>query len=242
RARLTAVGTFLRYAGVLAPLVFLAQFLLLSPAGDLARGGDDSEARAPTAEAPAGGDLPSVVFVVLDALPTAMLLDGDGAIDAELYPNLAALAGEATWYRNYTTWSAYTYEAVPSLLTGRVPGTETVIPDAARYPDNLFTLLAATHDIDAVEQITRLCPPALCRSDRDRAFVDLLRTARDWWVDGTAGDLDHGARVLPGQLEPDRGDELIRWIDGIDPGASDRPGLWFHHVLLPHEPWVLLPD
>ena len=35
----------------------------------------------------------------------------------------------------------------------------------------------------------------------------------------------------------------MRWIDEQDfRQGSGAPGLWFHHVVLPHEPWSLLDD
>ena len=47
-------------------------------------------------------DLPALLqpgdLLVFDGLPTGLLLDGQGRIDAELYPNLAELAGTSTWY------------------------------------------------------------------------------------------------------------------------------------------------
>jgi hypothetical protein len=41
-------------------------------------------------------DAAPVVMVMFDGLSTGTLLDGEGRIDAELYPNLARLAGDST--------------------------------------------------------------------------------------------------------------------------------------------------
>jgi hypothetical protein len=172
-----------------------------------------------------------------------MLLDGQGRIDAELYPNLAALAGDGTWYRNHSTVSAWTYEAVPAMLTGQLPAGGPVLPDASKFPGNLFTLLAGTHDIHAEEQITRLCPADVCPRTREGAVVPrLLGDAVDWWRGALDTNVATGAQILPGALEPDRGQEFVDWLDAQDFAAGGRPGLWFHHLVLPHEPWDVLED
>jgi len=133
RHRSSTVGQFVRYAAA-AALVFPAQFLLASPTSAIVLGGRhagaDPEATAAVADA-VGDDPPSVVLLVFDGMPTSLLLDGEGRIDAELYPNLAALAGTATWYRNHTTVAPMTLRAVPAILSGRLAD-DTVAPVASR--------------------------------------------------------------------------------------------------------------
>src|SRR5690606_941510 len=138
------------------------------------------------------------VVVVLDALPTASLLDGTGRIDAELYPHLAAFAEDATWYRNHTTTAAATFQAVPALLTGRLPELSAPMPDVAFHPGNLFSLLAGTHDVEAVEQITRLCPPDVCPRGGGGALRKLLGDAVEWWRGGLLAER-HAGRAPGGQ-------------------------------------------
>ena len=122
RYRTQALGTFLRYASLLA-VVVVVQFVFLSPSGGIVLGHRhvdvDPDVRDAVAAA-VGDDAPPVVLLVFDGLPTDLLLDGQGAIDPELYPNLAELAGTSTWYRNNTTVAPMTTEAVPSILTGRL--------------------------------------------------------------------------------------------------------------------------
>ena len=55
----------------------------------------------------------NVVLVVLDELPTASLMDARGRLDARRLPGFAALARDATWYRNAASPSDYTQLAVP---------------------------------------------------------------------------------------------------------------------------------
>src|SRR5690606_40436362 len=122
-------------------------------------------------------------YIVFDALPTAGLLDGSGHIDAELFPNFARLADGATWYRNNTSVAAFTVRAVPALLTGRYPeppGPLVPPPD----PENLFTLLAGSYEVEAREYVTRLCPVEVCPTQIAGGFGGLLRESLDLWVDG----------------------------------------------------------
>ena len=82
---------------VIAPLAFAVAFVGFSPASDVVFGGGASSAGA---AAPRPSRL---VMVVFDELPLATLLDGQGAIDAALFPNFAALARTSSWFRNTTT-------------------------------------------------------------------------------------------------------------------------------------------
>ena len=89
------------------------------------------------------------------------ILNRDGHIDPELYPNFAALAADGVWYRNTTTAANYTTYAVPANLTGRVPE-DNRSAVASEHPENLFTMLAGQFDLDVIETVTKLCPTSLC--------------------------------------------------------------------------------
>jgi hypothetical protein len=159
-ARAAAVRSWLAFASP-APVVFLALFLFVSPVAGLLGGASGTAAGSAS-----GGPHPSAVLIVLDELPTISLADGDGGIDAELFPHLAALAEEATWYRNATTVAPSTVDAVPAILTGRMPEAG-ARPTARDHPDSIFTAFAATHDVRAVESVTRLCRLAGCVATPD---------------------------------------------------------------------------
>ena len=96
------------------PVFALLVFLFASPSSDVVSGADFAAAASSGTAAP-------VVLIVLDELPTASIIDANGAIDAVRFPNLARLAGEATWYRNHTTQSGFTNTAVPTIFTGNNP-------------------------------------------------------------------------------------------------------------------------
>lgn len=248
RWRIPPFASFLRFLGA-ASVMFLVLFLIASPSSDLVLQGSasiaDEEMTSAVLEG-TGDDPPPIVTLVVDALPTAMLLDGEGNIDASLYPNLAALAGESTWYRNYTTVSAWTFQAVPAMLSGQLPA-EGDLPDVQTFPENFFTLFADTHDIHATEQISRLCPSESCPRTTDSALTDLLGDAADWWRDGADPEQEVG-QVLPGALDPNRGQGFEEWMGaqnfpaGSPAAGADRPGLWSYHLIMPHEPWDILAD
>ena len=57
-----------------------------------------------------------VVMIIFDELPVTALMDEQRQIDAVRYPNFAALAQTATWFRNTTTVADTTLIAVPAIL------------------------------------------------------------------------------------------------------------------------------
>lgn len=143
----------------LATIAYVGVFLLASPTADVITSQDVEAAAIGAVREPR-----SVVFLQFDEWPLRTLVNGEGRIDPELYPNLAALAEDATWFRNATTVSPSTTTAVPAILTGRYP-THAAAPAASEYPENLFTLLASRFDLDVIESVTRLCPSNLCDGD-----------------------------------------------------------------------------
>lgn len=229
-----------RYVAAAVPL-YLGLFLFASPVAPLVT-------TTPAAAADVVVDDPApVVMVVLDELPTASLLDDDGAIDAGRFPGLASLAADATWYRNHSTVAPLTPSAVPAILTGELPEGEGVVPVAAAHPQSIFTLLAGTYDVHAAETLTRVCPSSICGSVAPASSRTVVRSlvdnATDVWrevaspsaygpVEFTVSDqwFDSGAATRLGELE-----------DGLAP-SGDRPRFDFLHVLLPHQPWRFLPD
>ncbi len=109
---------------------------------------DDTGARAP------------VVLVIFDEWSLTSILDAEGSIDRQRLPNLASLADRATWYPNATAAADVSELAIPAMLTGRKTE-QGRLPTLAEQPINLFTVLAPSHDIFAIEPITSLCPPEL---------------------------------------------------------------------------------
>ena len=248
-------ATLLSPAAVVAPALFLA-----APAiAPLLSSADTSTGQLAT---PAPETPSPVVVVVFDQLPLVSLLDGDGGLDRALYPNFAALADEATWFRNASAVSGWTASALPAILTGNYPRAGR-LPTVDDHPANLFTLLGPHYDVHVAEPLTDLCPEALCPPERAGAaawygavLADLtvvylhavlpddlaagLPPVTQGWHDFAPED-DLVGRWNERRVQ-DRRETAARFIDAVD-GISDdgRPALHFLHSLLPHEPWVHLP-
>jgi hypothetical protein len=240
-ARLPSARTFLRYASIGA-LVFLVEFLALSPVSSIVlgerHGGVDGAAAADVA-AQLGPDAPPVVLVVLDGLPTEMLLDGTGHIDAGLFPNIAALAGDGTWYRNHTTVAQYTLAAVPAILSGQRPDYGDTPAVAGNYSHNLFTLLGKSYDLHVGEHVTGLCPVELCPEEPGSPLPGLARDAREVWQ-AQMSDVQLDPELVPNAFDA-RYEKMSLWTQQ-DFRQGERPGLYVYHLLLPHPGWQYLPD
>ena len=244
-------ATFLTPAVIIVPAVFLLSpsvTRLLAPADEV--GALNGVTFAST---------PPVVFVVFDQLQLAALLDRDGNMDRAAFPHFAALADDATWFRNATAVAGHTTYALPAVLTGIRPSPGR-LPVAAEHPANLFTLLGGRYRLHVQEPLTELCPEALCPP---------ARPALGAWLAGVMSDLAvvYLTVVLPNELTAalppvdqtwndfaasqnlqdrwrearvdDRRQTAIRFIESIT--AAREPLLHFMHVLLPHEPWLYLP-
>jgi len=150
--------------------------------------------------------------VVFDELPLTSLMGPGGRIDAGRYPSFAGLARTATWYRGATAVHDSTALALPAMLDGRYPK-RGLRSDVISHPANLFTLLAHSHEVNASEEASGLCPTSLCEP-----------------LPGTASSHLGGGKVR-------RFREFVRSIE-----PRERPALWFKHVLLPHVPWQFYPS
>ncbi len=194
------VWAYLRFRGVrsFASLLFAAAVLvpaLLVLDGRVRRSASGPSQAIPADLADTGARAP-IVLVVFDEWSLVSILDSDGAIDRQRLPNLARLADRATWYPNATAPADVTELAMPAILTSQKakPGQ---LPTLAEHPINLFTLLARSHDIYAIELVTSLCPPDLNRLAANRgsfgerlsllisdlAVVWLHQTLPDAWTE-----------------------------------------------------------
>ncbi len=210
-----------------------------------------------------------IVLLLLDEFPVIDLENGKGEIDAGRYPNFACLARRSVWFRNTTTVSASTTFAVPAILTGSPPK-RGALPIVQDYPNNLFTLLGGRYRMEVTESQTRLCPKRLCKrkhpdtasrlsslySDARIVYLHLLAPpaleeplpvideSTNFGAD-TTGNLGEGT-VLPKidmrTFYKGRVRAFNRFVASFRPPGRGPPTLYFIHVLLPHTPWVFLPD
>jgi hypothetical protein len=230
--RVGAVRQFLRYLAI-APVVFAVLFLAFSPVTDVVFSSASGSTRNVGISDPK-----RIMMVVFDEFPEGSLLDGSGHIDAELFPNFAALADDGTWYRNETTVAPYTELAVPAILTGQYPHDADALPTVTDYPDNLFTLLGKGYDMNVHEIVTQLCPQRVCTGDHAGAtFGGLVEQSARLWRDfASPSRSDFSFSEFEGTKIAM--ESAKRFIASIEP--SSRPRLDFAHVELPHQPWHYL--
>ena len=197
-----------------------------------------------TTETGPGNGTP-VVMVVLDEFPLAAIEKAPGKIDVKEFPNFGMLARQGTWYSNAHTKADVTQRAVPGLLAGRIADSGSAAPDARKYPDNLFTLMdAAGYEVDAAESITDLCRHDICpergylKSRLSRMLID-GSTAGQPLPGGLALDLEEPLRESAIELEPSPQIRANSFIENLEP---ENNRLSYTHLLLPHIPWIYLPD
>ncbi len=212
-----------------------------------------------------------VVMIVFDEFCGMTLLDEDHAIDSVRYPNFAALAQGATWFRNATSVHPRTDNAVPAILTGNYPRGVDQRLLLAHHPQNLLSLLFKTgqYELVAFEPFTRLSPP-----DREQGIVEQLTLfqqlravfailPRAYLHDLLPNDLPFvslpevpltwfGVRAfLKAENDKTHGTFHPGWNLNRDEQCNDflrllrppdRPRLHFMHVVLPHFSWVFLPS
>ena len=161
-SRARALRLWLTYASPL-PVVAVALFVFGSAASEVgAIDAPPAIAELPRAPGAARALDRPVVLVVLDEFPLSVMLDGDGGIDRERFPGFARLAADSVWYRNAITVASHTEQAVPAILTGRVPDDGARAPTWSEYPDNLFRMLAGSFAMHVDETVTQLCADEHC--------------------------------------------------------------------------------
>jgi len=242
-----------------AIVLFPALFLFVSSSGSLATGGGEQAVSG----LEAGEDAAPIVMVVFDELPTSSLMDEALGIDGERFPHFADLAATSTWYRNASTVAQNTSYAVPALLTGRFPD-RTRAPQVNDYPENLFTMVASSHELRSVEILTRLCPDGLNTAAGSRA-PPLYRISSLLVDSGVI----YAHLVAPSEFESRLPPIGATWRDFVHPFGRavaddahshwadsrwvidrflaavtpiDRPTLFFLHLNMPHLPWKYLPS
>lgn len=211
-----------------------------------------------------------VVMIVFDEFSGMSLVNEDHEIDAVRYPNFARLAATSTWYRNATTVHPRTHNAVPALLTGRMPFDANTAPIEANYPQNLFRFIQDSEQFDPVifEPRTRVASLELQKRPAERPRSSLvhaaalaptvalvyLHTCLPRSLPIPPPNLPRAWHGMPSALENTAGKRsgLIRypWDTERDIQVdhflqclrdSGRPGFYFLHIGLPHHPWTHLP-
>jgi hypothetical protein len=242
------------YAFLFAPVsvIFIVLFLFFSPVKQLIYTNSSNNSKAIN-----GKEAPIFIFV-FDELPLLSLLDNNKKIDASRFPAFAEFANEATWYPNTHAISNTTELALPAILSGIKPSTSKKrIGTYQQYPNNLFTLFANSHNIHAIENTSRMCPPYLCKSVLENPYrlltedvlvsylylivprdkKSILPPINDRWI-GYLREMKNEKR------KSFDFSERLNKFDSFVQSFSDYPNnsLHFLHILLPHAPWRILPD
>jgi Sulfatase len=248
-----------------APVVFLAIFLFFSPVNDLTFASGSAQTANVSSRVP-------VVMVVFDEVSTITFEDARERIDRVLYPNLAALAHDGTWFRYATAPTDITGTATPTILTGKVAERHHP-PILASYPRNLFTLLGRGYRMKVSQEATDLCPHDLCQdasgesaAARDRALASDLGLVYLHVIapkgierelpsvsDTVAGfGADTGTTEAEGSPGHTGHREVLHELSGGRPARFEnfvrsidrtaRPTLYYKHSLLPHVPFQYFPD
>jgi hypothetical protein len=246
-----------------ALLAFAAWFLIMTQAGDFAF--------ASAGELPQTGDVDNpvpIVLLIFDEFPVATIIDSEGDLLEDLFPNFSQLATDGIWYRNGVGVRQQSEEAIPTILSGLGAGTES-IPTSSDHPLTLFTLLSDTYDVAAVETVTDLCPVFVCSNSNrriepfgtrwsalatdlsvvyghltlPRAFSDNLPEIDRTWGNfntGTESEFDIIDRFLAG-VDDDRRLEVDRLLTTFEFDGVEPP-FRFAHFLYPHHPWEVTAD
>lgn len=263
-ARLSGLRSFVTVLSP-APAIFLAIFLFFSPVSELTFASGSAETANVSSRVP-------VVMVVFDEVSTIAFEDARERIDPVLYPNLAALARDGTWFRYATAPTDMTGTATPTILTGTVAKRHHP-PILSSYPRNLFTLLGRQYRMKVSQEATDLCPRDLCEdasgesaAARDRALASDLGLVylhviapggieRDLpsVSDTVAGfGADTGTTTAEGSSGHTGHREVLHELSGGRPARFEnfvrsidrtaRPTLYYKHSLLPHVPFQYFPD
>jgi hypothetical protein len=205
-----------------------------------------------------------VVVLIFDEFPLNGILDKNREIDALRFPNFAALAKDAIWYKNAAAVNQFTPIALPAILSGKMPRSLKQLPTAESYPVNLFTLLARSHAVRAYEPFTKLCPDDLCGRKKRRTswrgrmkamIKDLAAVYLNYVVpsdvevgvpniDGKWGDFWDETNAnwdAPNFSREGRVESFRRFVQGLKP-PTDKPPFIFVHVIMPHMPHQFLPS
>jgi hypothetical protein len=208
----------------------------------------------PPAEKITTADRPNVILIIYDELPVTTILDANGLIDRNKFPNFYQFAQGATWFADARSASAHTEAAVPAILAGRMRKHE--VPATYRsYPENIFHRLGPSYNVLDLQFATDLNPakPLGWQTEAPDGRERLGRIALDIAI-------IFGHVVAPPQLAADLpridlqhnrfGEDAHRSPHGIRHhekfvaalAGAEQPLLAIYHTVYPHNRWSHYPS
>jgi hypothetical protein len=209
-----------------------------------------------------------VIMIVFDGLCGMALLNEQYEIDRIRYPAFARLGDMSSFYRNATTVHPRTTHAVPAILASSLPE-EDRQPLEAEHPTNLFRLIhdSGQYDMSVFEPFTHFYPEESRRitsrlsvaQQTGRLLETLLRVFAqlsipqdleflhlpvplEWF--GLKTSEQQSREVRDGRIsyiwDTHRSLQFEHFVDCLEP--TSRPGFRFLHIVVPHDPWNLLPS
>jgi len=236
---------------------FFAVMTVIFPAAVLLRAhgvGVIQFSEVPPAEKIATPDRPNIILIVYDELPVTTILDANGLIDRNKFPNFYQFAQGATWFANARSASGHTEAAVPAILAGRMR--KHAVPATYRsYPENIFHRLGPSYNVLDLQFATDLNParPLGWQTEAPDGQDRLGRVALDIAI-------IFGHMMAPPQLAADLpridlqhnrfGEDAHRSPRGVRHhekfvsalAKAEQPFLAVYHNIYPHNSWSHYPS
>lgn len=207
----------------------------------------------------------SVSIILFDGFSLNQVLDKNAQIDRIHFPGLYKLSQLATFYINGTSNSGATEYSVPSIMSGMYPNfySETKIKDnSIAKENNFFSIFANTHNISAKEEVTNYCASFKCLDismkqktnnyNRNLIVEDTL-TVFLWSflpkslsekylprIDNSWGNYRNREILDQNNNFRNRFSDFEDYLNKDK--KFNKPTFTYLHVMMPHEPYVYLPD
>lgn len=250
-------------------VTFCAPGIVIFPAAFLIQFATATATIGPSASRSAHWKPVPVVLLVFDEFCGSTLMTPEREIDAQRFPNFAALSRQSTWFRNAASVNPVTTLALPAILSGKYP-TETLVPGPAQLPQNLFNVMTSTggYELVAFEPVSSLAPRSLEATghrlsktwEQTLSLADILGRVylfhvvpsdyhirlplipRIWFGMHSSVEIDRTQHrgIFDYNWNGRRHDQFQHFLDCID--STPDSVLYFGHFLLPHFPWRYLPS
>lgn len=242
-------------------LLFPAYFMFISPVSKIVLPQEHASNQANFLKS----NIP-IVMITFDEASTTHLMNEKRKINQLRFPNFAALASQSYWFRNCMTVADVTPNAIPAILTGRIPkplDITTPPPTLSEYPYNIFTWLMRGYKLNVYETLTDMSPISSVKTGDAEAnsktkytlYIDVLTIflhiilpdnftnylpdiSRTWGAFASEGD--GSWNLLLNRAFSKRAELFRRFVHSIK--NSDKPTFNFIDLTIPHPPFIFMPS